>query len=112
MRLANAIATVETGRTFGIKGQSGEKGAMQFLDSTWKLHARTVLGYVPEFTEVNEKYVAVKYIETRLEAGLSPRQIAWEWNSGQHKSCWAGTNALGVAYDICAYGEAVMAHYK
>lgn len=101
---------METGSTFGIKGQSGEKGALQYLESTWKVHARNVLGYVPEFTETNEMYVAAKTIEKMLDAGMSVRQVALVWNSGQTK-CIKGINRHGAAYDNCAYANLVQHAY-
>jgi len=101
---------VETGGTFGITGRSGEQGALQYLESTWKLHAQDVLGYVPPFTETNERYVAAKTIEKMLDAGMSVRQIALVWNSGQTK-CIKGINRYGVHYDNCAYADQVQRSY-
>jgi hypothetical protein len=95
-----------------LKGLSGEHGCFQYMPATWNAHAKRILGYVPRFNDINEKYVAVKIIEKRLAAGLTPKQIALEWNSGMHHTCISGINKFGVAYNSCAYPEKFMRYYN
>lgn len=83
---------------------------MQFLPSTWRLFSNIVYGEVKEMTPERERYVATKIIQSWLDEGLSPAQIALRWNQGHEGQCKAGINKHGVAYDSCAYKNKVLAH--
>jgi len=74
------------------------------------MYAKDILGYVPEMTEINEKYVTVMKIQSWLDDGLTPEQIALKWNhpAGLAYGCSSGYNSKGVWYDSCAYVKSVM----
>jgi len=90
-------------------GKSGERGALQYQESTWKLWSKDVAGRVLPFTEENEYYVAYNKVENWIKQGYSDRQISLIWNQGHAGACKAGTNGYGVAYDSCAYARQVLA---
>jgi len=100
-------ALIET-ETNGIKreGQSGELASYtQMLPSTWKAIAIDTIGYVPELTEVNEKYVVARTLEKWVAKGLTDEQIYLKWNSGQYKVHKQGINKWGQRYDTIAYTQ-------
>lgn len=73
------------------------------LPSTWKAIAIDTIGYVPELTEVNEKYVVARTLEKWVAKGLTNEQIYLKWNSGQYKVHKQGINKWGQRYDTIAY---------
>lgn len=89
-------------------GKSGEKGALQFLPSTWEAWSKDVAGEVLPFNEANEYHVAHLKVEGWLDDGYTEEQIALIWNQGNPGPCKSGINSHGVAYDSCAYVEKVM----
>jgi hypothetical protein len=110
--IANAIKKVESNGNYNAKGGSGENGAYQFMPSTWaswsKDYANQVLGKsignLP-MTPENQDAVAQWKIQSWLDQGLNPQQIAAKWNSGSEVG-WEnkiGTNKLGVKYNVPAY---------
>jgi len=107
--MVQAIMKVESGGYFGAKGASGEKGAAQFLPSTWELWSRDIAGRVLPFTEGNEYYVAVMKVDAWLKSGYNEGQIAQIWNTGRPGPCIRGVNRHNVPYDSCAYERAILA---
>lgn len=105
----DAIAKVETGGNFKARGKSGEHGATQMLPSTWRQWSRDVLGYVAPFTETNERYVALRVINSWVAEGLTDRQIGYRWNSGRHTGCSKGVNKHGAEFDSCSYADKLLA---
>lgn len=104
-----AIGQHETGWRHDAHGKSGEQGALQFLASTWATWSTQILGYVAPRTLINERYVAVRMVDSWLNQGLSERQIALMWNQGTPGPCRAGVNKYGVPYDSCQYAAKVLA---
>jgi hypothetical protein len=92
-----------------VPGKSREKGCLQYLESTYRAHSRTVLGYVAPRSKVNEEYVATKMVERWLRKGYSAHSIALMWNGGdtQIKS---GVNSYGEPYNTGVYAQKVLAY--
>jgi len=110
--IADAIKLAETNGAANchyLPGASREKGCYQYLESTWRLYANEVLGYVPPRTYINERYVAAVKIERWLRSGYSAREIALIWNGGEpvEKS---GVNRYGVVYDTARYARNVLTY--
>ena len=105
---------VETKGNCSVAGRSGEMASCtQLLPSTWNLYSKQILGYTPEFNEVNEKYVVARKIENWLQQGLSVEGIALAWNAGERATqCSSGTNDWGVYYDSCKHVQKVVYAYK
>jgi len=106
--IANAIKTVESQGNYNAKGASGESGAYQFMPSTWKQWAGEYLGDPnAPLTRENQDFVAQSKINSLLEQGYNPEQIALIWNGGTPKRK-AGVNKYGVQYDSGAYADKVL----
>lgn len=89
-----------------VRGKSGEFGATQHTEDTWKWHSIKILGYVAPQTFINEKYVTASIIQMYIDQGKTPAQILLIWNAGiGTKKCSKGVNAHGVEYDSCSYVE-------
>lgn len=71
--------------------------------------SKQMVGEVIPFNELNEEYVVTKYIQMRLNAGITPGQFALAWNQGDLRPCSAGVNRYGIAYDSCKYQQKVLA---
>lgn len=104
-----AISHVETGGNHNARGKSGEKGKLQYLESTFILWSKEVTGRVLPFNETNEEYIALKMIDKWISYGYTDRQIAWIWNSGRADTCISGVNRHNVQYDSCSYADKVLA---
>lgn len=106
--IANAIKEVESGGDYEAKGGSGENGAYQFMPATWSQWAKTWLGNAnAPMTKENQDLVAEKQIQSWIDKGYTPRQIALMWNGGTPKEK-KGVNSFGVAYDSGAYADKVL----
>jgi len=113
-QIAQAIKTVESGGNYNASGGSGEFGAYQFMPATWTAWSgeyakangiNQSLSPTPE----NQDKVAQYKIQSWLNQGYTPTQIAATWNSGSPDG-WEtkkGTNQYGVAYDVPAYVQKV-----
>lgn len=115
-KIRQAIRQTESGGDYTVKGASGEKGAYQFMPSTWNQFSneynqgKGALEQTPE----NEEAVVEHKINQWIDEGLSPQEIAAKWNSGSHKN-WEnkrGTNRHGVKYDVPEYVNKVMSVYE
>lgn len=106
--IANAIKTVESGGNYNAKGASGEIGAYQFMGSTWKQWAKEFLGDAnAQPTPQNQDAVAQAKIESLLQQGKTPEEIALIWNAGTAVRR-SGVNKYGVKYDSGAYADKVI----
>lgn len=89
-------------------GASGEYGCFQFMPQTWAGWSKKVFGYIASQTPINERYVALRKIQSHLDEGYNEEQVALIWNQGNASKCKAGTNSKGVAYDSCLYVKKVI----
>lgn len=107
--IADAIKQVESGGNYDARGKSGEIGAYQFMPATWSQWAKKWLGNAnaPQ-TKENQDKVAEMQIQSLLDQGKTPREIALIWNGGQPVEK-KGVNKFGVAYDSGAYADKVIA---
>lgn len=117
--LAQAIRTVESGGSNKALGQSGEKGAYQFMPDTWSKYSQEAGINVPlaSATLQQQNQVAYTKIKQWKDAGYNPGQIASMWNAGPGKpnaylEGYKGTNNQGVAYDTPAYAKSVAEVYQ
>lgn len=94
-----------------LPGASGELGCYQYKESTYRLYAREVLGYVPRRSYINERYVAVRMIQKWLNQGYSTYEIGLIWNGGEPREK-KGINSHGIEYDSARYARTVVAYYK
>jgi len=112
IKLAMAIAKVESGGNYQAKGGSGESGAFQFMPSTWKGWAKQYLGDAnAPLTKANQNQVAVKRVSDLLDKGYDERQVALSWNAGSPVEV-KGVNKYGVKYDSGAYANKVISQYN
>jgi hypothetical protein len=112
IKLAMAIAKVESGGNYQAKGGSGESGAFQFMPSTWKGWAKQYLGDAnAPLTKANQNQVAVKKVSDLLDKGYDERQVALSWNAGSPVEV-KGVNKYGVKYDSGAYANKVISQYN
>lgn len=120
VNLAKAIRQQESGGDFQARGKSGEYGAYQFTEPTWKVYAKKHLGQdVPlsQATPEQQNEVAYKQIKEWKDAGRNPGEIASMWNAGEsRKNAYlegnSGVNKYGVHYDTAAYAKAVAENYQ
>jgi len=118
VNLAKAIRQHESGGNFTIKGKSGEFGAYQFTQPTWKGYAKEVLGDEnAPMTPQNQNKVAYTKIKKWKDEGKNVGQIASMWNAGEgrpdaYKENVRGVNKYGVNYDTPAYAKAVAINYQ
>lgn len=116
LNLTKAIRQVESQGNFQAVGKSGEYGAYQFTEPTWKALSSKYLGSsVPlqSATPEQQNEVAYKHIADLKASGKNVAQIAAIWNHGTDKG-WenaVGTNDYGVAYDVPAYVNKVATTY-
>lgn len=107
-KIANAIKQVESQGNYSAKGASGEFGAYQFMPSTWKQWAGEFLGDSnAQPTPQNQDFVAQAKINSLVQQGYNPEEIALIWNGGTPKRK-AGVNKFGVKYDSGAYADKVI----
>jgi len=78
------------------------------MPTTWAGWSKKVLGYIASQTPINERYVALRKIQSHLDEGYSDSQVALIWNQGNASKCKAGINSKGVPYDSCSYVKQVM----
>lgn len=112
-RLALAIRNRESGGNYTAKGKSGEWGAYQYTQPTWKAWAGKHLGDPnADLTPENQNQVAYKQIKEWKDQGYKPDQIASMWNSGKPDYQGnVGVNKFGVNYDTPKYVEGVKQEY-
>ena len=123
VNLAKSIRQAETGgqsNPYSATGDNGtSKGGYQFQQDSWKQWAGKFLGNsnAPMSVE-NQNKVAYYRIKERKDAGLSPAQIASEWNSGNkdaylqnHKGTTI-INGKKVNFDTPAYVARVSQYYR
>lgn len=112
INLAKAIRQKESGGRFDAVGDNGSSyGAYQWQQSTWKQHAKDILGDEnAQQTPSNQNAVAYGKIKQWKDQGLNPAQIAAKWNSGSEHN-WEnkiGYNAkVGVEYNVPKYVQDV-----
>lgn len=114
VNLAKAIRKVESNDNFQAKGKSGEYGAYQFTEPTWKKYASETLGNPnAELTPENQNKVAYTKIKQWKDQGYKPDQIASMWNSGKPEyQGKVGVNSHGVSYDVPGYVNKVYGAYQ
>ena len=107
--LVAAIKQVESGGNYQARGQSGEQGAYQIMPGTWHTWAKQYLGnaYAP-MTKTNQDRVATKHVESLIQQGYSPFEVALIWNGGEPR-IKKGMTASGVQYDSGAYARKIVA---
>lgn len=118
INLAKAIRQRESGGNFNAVGDaSTSKGGYQWQESTWKEHAKKVLGDEnAPMTPDNQNAVAYGVIKIWKDQGLNPAQIAAKWNSGSEKG-WENKrgvttiNGQKIKYDVPAYVKEVTDTY-
>jgi hypothetical protein len=114
IKLAGAIARVESGGNYQARGGSGEYGAFQYMPATWKSTAKAYLGDEnAPMTKGNQNKATVKKVAALLDKGYKPEQVAAVWNSGQ--PTWegkVGVNKYGQRYDVPAYVNKVISQYN
>jgi len=102
-RIAQTIKTIESGGDYRAKGASGERGAYQFMKSSWQDWAGQYLGNPnAPLTPQNQDAVAIARINDLLSQGYQPDQVALIWNGGS-PTIKKGVNSMGVEYDTGAY---------
>ena len=108
-QIAAAIKKVESGGNYNARGGSGEFGAYQFMPATWKQWASQFLGdaSAPQTAENQDKVAHMK-IQSLLDQGYTPEQVALTWNAGSPVRR-SGVNRFGVKYDSGAYADKVLA---
>lgn len=114
--LTRAIKKNETGTgdTYNlVPGADGERGAYQFLPSTWKTWAGKHLGDEnAPMTMENQNKVAYAQVKEYKDAGYNPGQIASLWNSGKSDPTGnVGTSKGGASYDTPTYVQNVYKDY-
>lgn len=117
INLAKAIRQKESGGNFDAVGDNGtSRGAYQWQESTWKQHAKEVLGDEnAQMTPSNQNAVAYAVMKKDKDNGLNPAQIAAKWNSGSPYN-WEnkiGYNSrVGVNYNVPKYVKDVTDLYQ
>jgi hypothetical protein len=108
-----AIMQVETGGKCNLEGGSGERGCMQFLDSTWRGYAKKYMGTTTlPMTKENEILLLTKVNKAHILNGRTIEQVALIHNSGQYKQHRKGVNKFGVPYDTRTYTSKVLREYE
>jgi len=115
--LAKAMRRAESNENYSAPGKSGEYGAYQFTEPTWKAWAGKYLNNPNADVRdpVNQDKVAYYRILERKQAGLTPEQITSEWNSGNPNAYLEnhrGVNKYGVMYDTPSHVNKVMGYYS
>lgn len=104
------------GKNCELIGSSGERGCYQYMPGRFESVSKQVLGEILPFNRLNEEYVTLKYIQKRLNAGLTASQFALEWNQGNYKiACSAGSyisKGKKVEYNSCAHNKNFMLAYN
>jgi hypothetical protein len=112
-QIVKAIKQVESSGGVNTIGKSGEKGALQYTDTTWKeysdKYAKAKGLKAIERTPSTEEEVAKWKVASWQEQGMDVDQIASMWNHGtpNYKGV-VGVNDYGVKYDTPAYVEKVL----
>lgn len=118
--LAKAIRETEGFKgDWNQKGGSGEWGAYQWTEPTWRKHA-SAAGVSTPFGQASpdeQNRVAYTIVKQWKDQGYNPGQIASMWNAGEgrpnaYAEGWRGTNSYGVEYDTPAYAEKVARAYQ
>jgi len=119
VNLAKAIRQVESGGSVKALGQSGEKGAYQFMPETWTSYSKQAGINAPleQATLEQQNQVAYHKVKQWKDRGYNPGQIASMWNAGEgkpnaYKENYRGTNEKGVAYDTPKYAQQVAEVYQ
>jgi hypothetical protein len=117
VKIVEAMQKVESGGDFNVKGKSGERGSLQWMEGTYEAVSRQMTGETLAFTPINEKYVASLKVQKLLDQGKAKdaEEVARIWNTslmGQEKPLVKkGVNKWGVAYDSLAHGLKVKTVY-
>lgn len=119
VNLAKAIRQTESGGNFQAKGKSGEYGAYQFTEPTWKAYSSKygVTANLADATPEQQNEVAYKQIKEWKDQGHNVGEIASMWNAGEkNKDAYingnSGVNSSGVKYDTGAYAKSVATAYQ
>lgn len=102
--LLKAIKLVESKGDYTAKGESGEKGAYQFTNATYRMYSYLYFKELLPMTPENQDKIATKKIENLVRAGFTDSEIASFWNCGSPK--WEGkigVNKYGVKYNVPQY---------
>ncbi len=119
VNMARAIKSVETrgqADPYKARGKSGEYGAYQYTEPTWKADSAKYLGQeVPLENATTEQQNKVAYhkIKELKDKGYNPLQVASIWNSGKpDPEGNVGTNKQGVHFDTPQYTKSVVDSYN
>lgn len=102
--LLESIKLVESGGNYTLKGESGEIGAYQFTNSTYRMYSYLYFKELLPMTPENQDKIAKKKIENLIKAGFTNSEIYSIWNCG--KPDWKGrigVNRHGVKYNVPYY---------
>lgn len=104
---------------FSKVGPDGERGAYQmtpgFISTNAPIYLKDQKFDPKNLTPAQQDELAYRVVEARGKAGLSPAEIASEWNSGNrgaYKQNHAGTSPGGAHYDTPAYVNNVSKYYQ
>lgn len=117
LNLTRAIALTESGSdgkpNYNATGQSGEKGAYQWMPGNFETSAKEAGLNPGDFSPENQDKVAYFKIKQYKDQGYQPWEIASLWNSGDphNYTNHSGVNSKGVAYDTPAYVKNVRENY-
>lgn len=106
--LLTAMKIVESGNNYYRKGASGEKGAFQFMKSTWEKYSILYYKKVLIMTPENQEDIALKIVKELVSKGYNDLEIASIWNCGS--PVWkgkVGKNKYGVKYNVPRHVEKV-----
>lgn len=126
--MSKAIRSTETQGVrdpWNAKGKSGEWGAYQFTEPTWKKLKQkyNLTGEYGSATQEEQNQAAYHQIKEWKDAGYNIGQVASMWNAGEGEpNAYTGTfsngkpsrgkNKYGVDYDVPAYAEGVAKQYQ
>jgi hypothetical protein len=111
-RLMLTFRQHESAEDYSAIGQSGEKGAYQFISPTWKRLCRLYYHCILQPTKENQDKVARLELERLVTKGYTTEQIASIWNSGLPNCTKRGINKAGVEYDVAKYVQKFMEKYN
>lgn len=105
---------------FTVVGADGERGAYQMTPDFIKANAPKYLQgqqwSTDNLSAAQQDELAYKVVEARGKAGLSPAQVASEWNSGKADAYkdpkMVGTSKGGAQYDVPGYVNSVSKYYQ
>lgn len=127
--IAKAIAATENGGKVDMKnpkaGKTGEaKSIFQFTPATWKNYSMQAFGKVVPMNADTETAVVLHKVNTWLDKGYQPEQIASMWNAGTGEpDAYSGkfsdgspskgiNRKYGVQFDVPSYAKKVKGYME